>query len=272
MKKISLVIFAVFVMTGMVAGQNLEVIEKSFRIENEPFKVDIDMEAGDFEIRKSDEPGIVKMRVQYPSGRATVDYNGHGDELSLNIQYKNVWGDNSQIKTFIYIPEDKIIDLKTWLKFGKLDFELGGLQLRNVEIGTNSGEAVIRFSEPNKIAMQLLSVNCSVGEARLEKLGNARIQRATINSGIGELSADFSGSYKNDAKVRLDLDIGETLITLPDNLGVRMKVNRSSILSSVKLSEDFEKQNENYYSRGYSNFEHNLNMIISTGIGELSIR
>ena len=63
MKKISLVIFAVFMMTGMVAGQNLELVEKSFSIENEPFKVDIDMEAGDFEIRKSDEPEIGRAHV-----------------------------------------------------------------------------------------------------------------------------------------------------------------------------------------------------------------
>ena len=273
MKKLLLIISAVIFMSGVSFGQKMETIEESFRIEEEPYTVEIDMEAGEFELRKSDEPGVVKIRVEYRAVRTDVQYKSRGDRLSLDIHNEN-WrdGDRSRLKTYIFLPEDKIIDLDTRLKAGELDCELGGLKLRNVEIRTYAGEATIRFSEPNKMTMQMLDINCSVGETNLENLGNARFERAEINSGIGELSADFSGSYRSDGKVRLDLDIGETRITLPENLGVRVKVNKAGFLSSVNLGGDFDERDGYYYSTGYDNSEYNLNMLISTGIGELSIR
>jgi len=273
MKKISLIIFAVLFISGVSFGQKMEVMEESFNIENEPFTVEIDIEAGEFEIRKSDEPGVLKMRVEYRSNRTDVQYKSRSDRFSLDIHNEN-WrdGDNSRLKAYIYLPDDRVIDLESRLKAGELDCELGGLSLRNVDIRTYAGEADIRFAEPNKVAMQLLDINCSVGEVNLKHLGNARFERAEINSGIGELTADFSGSYKSDGKVRLDLDIGETRITLPENLGVRLKVNKAGFLSSVNIGGDFDKRNGYYYSTAYDNSKYNLNMMISTGIGELSIR
>ncbi|MBD3274294.1 MAG: hypothetical protein GF372_03230 [Candidatus Marinimicrobia bacterium] len=273
MKKISVIIFTALLLSGVSFGQNLEVIEESFAIDETPFTVEIDMEAGQFEIRKSDEPGVLKMRVEYRPNRADVRHKIRSDRFSLDIHNEN-WrdGDNSRLKTYIYLPDDKIIDLDTRLKAGELDCDLGGLRLRNVEIRTYAGEADIRFSEPNRIAMQMLDIHCSVGETNLKNLGNARFERADINSGIGELSVDFGGSYNGNGKVRLDLDIGETRITLPDNLGVRVKVNKAGFLSSVNMGGNFDERDGYYYTNGYSSSEYNLNMMISTGIGELSIR
>jgi hypothetical protein len=273
MKKFILIIIAVTFTSGISFGQKMDTIEESFSIQEEPYRVKIDMEAGKFEIRKSDKPGVVKMRVEYRAEWTDVQYKSRGDRVSLDIHNEN-WrdGENNRLKTYIYLPADKIIDLETRIRAGELDCELGGLKLRNAEIRAYAGDTDIRFSGPNRITMRMLDINCSVGETNLENLGNARFERAEINSGIGELSADFGGSYKSDGKVRLDLDIGETRITLPENLGVRVKVNKAGFLSSVNMGDDFDERDGYYYSTSYDNSEYNLNMLISTGIGELSIR
>ena len=68
------------------------------------------------------------------------------------------------------------------------------------------------------------------------------------------------------------LDIGETQLKLPEELGVKMSVSKFLFLTEVQIPTEFEKDGRYYYSRNYQNARCTCELRISQGIGALSFR
>ena len=150
--------------------------------------------------------------------------------------------------------------------------DIGGLSLRDFRLKIFAGEVVVDFAEPNKIVMNSLDINIKVGETQLRNLGNARFRNADIDNGIGALDIDFTGDLPESANAMIDLDIGETDIFLPDNLGVKLSVRKFLFLSDVNVSGNFRKSGNHYYSDNYDSNRKGLDLEVKPGIGELKVR
>ena len=184
-----------------------------------------------------------------------------GSDLSTDVELDDFVGKKAVV-TIVISPE----------KAGKVEFQLGGLPITRFGLRCLAGETTVDFKEPNRVAMKMFDVNCSIGEIKLLHLGNARFREADINSGIGELKIDFSGDKIDGAFVKIDLDIGETDIVVPDDTGVRMKVSRFLFFSNTRNHCGFKKRGHYYYSENYEDFDNKLDLAVSTGIGEVSFR
>ncbi len=163
------------------------------------------------------------------------------------------------------------MDLYSKIKAGQVEMDLGGLSLKRFELQTYAGEIDIDFDEPNQIEMRSLLLNTKVGETHLRRLGNARFRNANIDNGIGALHVDFSGAIEDEASVSIDLDIGETDISIPDEVGARVSVKKFLFLSDVSISRGFRKSGRYYINDSYNNARKNIELSVAPGIGALSI-
>jgi hypothetical protein len=194
----------------------------------------------------------------------------------LDITFdKRGWGGHDAKETadvLIELPADVSIDVRARIKAGEIDVDFGGLSLKALDFTTWAGEVVIDFSEPNKIPLEDLSIDTKIGETDIVRLGNARFRRADVNGGIGEMKIDLDGALLPESKADIDLDIGETQISLPRSTGVKLNVSKFLFLSDVQVPYDFRQSGRYYYSENYDRAQQILDLNISPGLGELRIR
>lgn len=249
--------------------------EDSFKINGDALSIELEVDGGEVEVRPSGDRRDCIITMRYPREKCDVSIRYNDNRGQLDIEIDNDWdlsdehGDNTP-HIIVELPYGPEISFSSHIKAGELDFELGDLSIVDYELRNWAGETKVQFSEPNRVTMRAFDVNVKVGEVRLMNLGNAMFEEADINSGIGELTVDFSGKGLDRSMARIDLDIGETNITVPENIGTKLKVS-NFFLSDVSYANWFEKRGNYYYSENYDDSDKTLYLMISTGIGELSI-
>lgn len=267
----------VLLVTGEAPAQRIERFQKSYGVvPNEVLYVDIDIDAAEVELKKSSEPDKAELSVTYNVDEFELfsDYDKRRSRLDVTFDQRG-WGEHDSNKSadvLIELPTAREIDLRARIKAGEIDVDLGGLSLKAFDFTTWAGEIVIDFSEPNKIALEYLRINTKIGETDIVRLGNARFRDAEINGGIGEMRIDFDGVLLPESRADIDLDIGETQISLPGQTGVKLNVSKFLFLSEVQVPYDFRQSGRYYYSRNYDRASQVLDLNVSPGLGELRIR
>ena len=276
---LSLFIFSTFYVTisSISYAAKLEKIEKTFTVnKQEVLSVSLNIDAGEISVHKNDKPDKIFISVQYDdrSDEVDIEYDQRKNELFLAIdrdKWFKSWDDHRAPKLEVLLPFDVEIELRSKIKAGEINFELGSLKLKDFQLRNFAGEVEVDFSEPNQIEMEFLDINVKVGETTLRRLSNARFRNAKINGGIGELSVDFSGDGLKSSRAEIDLDIGETSIYLPRELDVRFDSATFGFLTQSSIDHEFIKKGRFYYSENYESASKTMDFSISSGIGELRV-
>ncbi|MDZ7260540.1 MAG: cell wall-active antibiotics response protein [candidate division KSB1 bacterium] len=281
MKRLTLSILVIIVLVSFQTLQaqryQQERLEKSFDIpRDKTLQVRLDVDVGEVVVEKNPKSNNAFVSILYTRDEfdADVDYDKKDSELRIYFDKRGFDFDRDknrkmEARVEVRLPTEPEIEFYTKVKAGEIDMDLGGLRLKNFTLKTWAGETDLDFSEPNLVEMEYLEVNLKVGESRLNNLGNAKFKEADINGGIGELTVDFSGESIQPARVRIDLDIGETTIILPRKVGVKMSVSKFLFLTEVDIPEGFRRSGRYYYSENYDKSAEGLYLKINQGIGEL---
>ena len=246
-------------------------------IPGKDLKIEIDVDAATVEIAPNERTREVSISLYYTEDAFDydIDFNERSHRLFIAFEKKD-WmkSEKGHLKAElrILLPSESTLDVVARIKAGEVEMDLGGLSIRRFVNKIWAGEVNIDFDQPNRVPMSWLEINTKVGETVLRRLGNARFRFAEINSGVGELNIDFSGDMHPDASAEIDLDIGETSIYLPEDLGVKMNVRKFLFLSQVDVPFGFEKMGKYYVSENFDTATKKLDLKIKTGIGQLNIR
>ncbi len=272
-----LIILLIFT-TSLYARYDEMELDETFEISDGKLVIRADIDLGQVHIKRNDKPGECHVYIKYLTEHVNADirFNEKHKELDVIVDVESwkSWKDNNGDSTpqvLIELPSKPVLNIEANLKAGEFNFELGDLYVENLDFDNWAREATINFDLPNKMEMNRLDINLKVGELKVLNLGNAIFSDADINSGIGELTLDFSGKSLEKAMAKIDLDIGETRVIIPENVGAKLRVSKFLFLSQVTYPNWFEKRGRYYYSDNYDNSDKFLYLMISTGIGELSI-
>ncbi len=271
-----------FFMLGIVTlhAQLREELHQSFKADTtRPMEIVLQMDAGEIYITGSDKPDACDLSMIFPSDEYwnDIDYNESKNRLHIKID-KERWfkfnnsDENDYATCELTLPRSALLILTVRLKAGELRMDLGGLKMEELNVSSWAGETRIDFDTPNQIAMEMMDISAKIGECRLEQLGNARFKRANIDGGIGELSVDFSGEINPEGRAKVDLDIGEASVYLPEDKNVQLFIGGSfSFMSSKEIDSSLKHRGRYYYSREYDESENPFFVKITPGLGELRV-
>jgi hypothetical protein len=113
-----------------------------------------------------------------------------------------------------------------------------------------------------------LFVDCGVGESGLDLRG-LNLKSLEIDMGIGELTVDLDGELERDLDIFVDCGIGSTTIFLPENIGVRARVDHG--IGSVN-ARGFKKRGGVYKNDAYGKTKVTIDIDVDSGIGSLDLR
>ena len=278
-KKFFTISILTFMFLGVISswGGQFNKIQKKYQVNTrEELVVYIEIDAGEITICGNNKLGeiFVSGRINEKYDNLDIGYDKRHNEFSLTLDrrkwFKSVTDDNAS-RIEVELPCTVVIDLSSKVKAGSIDYNLGGLSLKNFELKNLAGEVNVDFNQPNKIEMNSLDIDVKIGETKLRRLGNARFSEGNINGGIGELNIDLLGEGIKSSEVEIDLDIGSTSVFLPRNLGIKLRSSTMGFLTDTNLDSEFDKRGRYYYSNNYDSASKTMYVIIHSGIGELKV-
>jgi len=113
----------------------------------------------------------------------------------------------------------------------KNEFDLSGLQIKNLTIKQGASETTVRFDVPNPFPMENFSFTTGASSAEIYGLGNANFRRMTMSAGAGDYTLDFSGALSQDAVVDIKAGISNLKIIIP--AGTKAVVDNQGTVSNI---------------------------------------
>lgn len=259
------------------SDDNNEEYRKTFKMRtNVEGRLRLDIDAAEVRVSRATSDDEIRLSLYYTKDQFahTVSHDDRNNELDITLDKKG-WFDHESNHTTarveLELPTEVNLHIFSRIKAGEIDMQLGGMHIVEFALRTWAGEVHLDFDQPNKAEMRLLDVNTKVGASSMRNLGNARFLNADINGGIGEMTIDFRGDMIKGATADVDLDIGETIIILPDKSGTKLSVSKFPFLSQVNMPFKLEKEGRYYYTKNYENLGQTFDLRLNSGIGELRI-
>lgn len=199
--------------------------------------------------------------TDYEKGRLELGVEG-GDR---NLKIRN--NDSGLMK--LALSPDVPLDLD--LDFGAVEanLELGGLRVVRADIETGASNTRLRFSQPNPAACDRLGIQMGAAAMEARGLANANCSQVRAEGGMGDLTLDFSGEWRQDLDADVTIAVGSVTFRIPENVGVR--VTRNTFLAGFD-GPGFHKRDGAHYSENWERAERRLTIKVDGAFGNVDVR
>ncbi len=254
-------------------AQNRRTVTMSRQVENEQtLDVNVRYGAGRFSVGPAESGVLYHMQIEYDEDvfRPLAEYEGSSLRIgteSLGRRFRLI-RDRGAGEMELALSRDVAMDLN--LDFGAVqaDIDLGGIHLTRLEINTGASQTQIDISEPNPETMSRASMDVGAAEFTVRNLGNLNTEVIEIDAGIGEIDLDFTGDWRQNARVSVDMGLGSLVLRFPRGLGVRLV--KDTFLTSLD-SEGLVKRGDAYYSLDYDDAEYQITVDVDAAFGSIRV-
>lgn len=241
-----------------------------------PQRIKVQYGAGRVDVRGTDAALLYGMHLRYDEQRAAPVHRYDEEQRStvLGLESRgsglrsSSGGRTESGELRLVLP--KVVPLDLDLEFGGTEamLELGGLALQSVRLECGATDATLGFTTPNRAHMRELDVNVGAASFTALHLANANADQIRVRGGVGAVDLDFSGSWTRDLTVVTRVAIGKTTIRIPDDVGVRIEIQR---VAAGFDHEGLVKREDAWYSRNWDTATHKLRIRSETVFGAIAV-
>ena len=232
---------------------------------------------GSLEVSDERTPALYSMDLEYdkaryePSVRYEIDSGDEG-RLSIKLESSNHVGLRSPKKTNrmrLGFTDSLPLNLSVNTGVGDARLSLSRLKVARLDMESGVGGSKLSAYDPNPIECQSIRIRSGVGSMNAVGLGNLNFRALDFEGGVGGASLDFTGDWKQDAQITIQVGVGGVNLRVPSELGVKVDAEKH-FLSGLHL-ERFVKRDSQYYSENYDNAKFRVSIRVTTGIGGFKI-
>lgn len=156
------------------------------------------------------------------------------------------------------------------LDFGAVQsvMDLGGVQLRTLEVTTGASDTELRVSAPNPFPMERAQLQVGAASFRADQLGNLNARAVEIEAGVGDVRLDFRGLRREETRVVAKMGLGSLEIRVPRGVGIRLE--RSTLLTSMSLP-GFVERGGAHYSPEWDTADQRIMIEVEAAFGSISV-
>jgi hypothetical protein len=236
----------------------------------------LDYAAGSLRVAPGRPTELYRMDVSYDGERygPVSDFDASRGAVALGLEATGRGGirviSRNQLRQTATVAFSPRVDLDLDFALGAsdADIELGGLRVAEWKVQTGASQAVVRFSQPNGTRCRSGAVKAGAADLTILGLGNSRCDRLDFEGGMGKVTLDFGGAGSASSAVGVKMAVGELVLRLPRQAGVRIALDR--FLASFKPA-GLEQRGTSYESPGYAAAERKLNIAVTTAVGEVRV-
>ncbi len=229
--------------------------------------------AGSVRVSPADPGTLYELTVEYDEevARPLADYtNGRlvaGVESIRGVGPFRRGGREGELN--LRITQDIPVDLEAEFGAVRGDLDLGGIHLRRLSLSTGASDARLRASAPNPTRMSRAEMRVGAASFQAVELANLNAERYQVEAGVGDVTLDFGGSWRGDARADLRIGMGSLEIRIPDDVGVR--IHRRTLLTSLD-APGFRRDGDDLVSANWDDAEWRLELHVSAAMGSIRIQ
>jgi hypothetical protein len=239
---------------------------------SEPLAVEVDYGLGSFRLRPSTTGQLYKMQLRYDEedfqpvatyerGRLHVGVTGDGNHISLRRG-------SSEARMELELAEGVPMNLDLDLGAVRADVDLGRLSLSGLHLSTGASQTRVDVSRPNPITMRKAEMEAGAAEFTATRLGNLGASEIDVSAGVGKVRLEFTGQWRSDATVDVEVGLGGLELVFPEGLGVRL--TRETVLTSFD-PEGLTKRGDIYYSPNWDRAERKVTVNVDAAFGSIKV-
>lgn len=256
-----------------LAGQSWRTVTMSRqRGDVDELKVRVAYGAGRFSVRPIDGELLYRMQLRYDEESFEPVAELDGDRLALGVENIGrrfrIGRDRDDGQMDLELNRGVPMDLQ--LEFGavRADVDLGGLSLTGLDLSTGASDSRVDVSRPNRLAMSRAELSVGAADFTARHLGNLNAEDISISAGVGDVTLEFTGEWRRDARVSVDMGLGSLELRFPRGLGV--KLEKDTFLTSLD-SQGLVKRGDAYYSTDWDEAERRVVVEVDAAFGSIDI-
>jgi len=235
-------------------------------------RVQVKYGAGTFTVRPAEEGLLYRMHLRYDEELFEPRAELSGSRLRLGVE-----GVRSSLRMVrrdhdgeMVLALARGIPMDLDLEFGavRADLDLGGLSLTDLDLSTGASESTVDVSEPNPESMRSASFEVGAADFTARRLGNLNATSFSVDAGIGSVALWFDGSWRQDARVAVEMGLGSLELHFPEGLGV--KLTKDSFLTSLD-AQGLVKRGDAYYSLDWERASRRVTVEVDAAFGSVKV-
>jgi hypothetical protein len=231
--------------------------------------------AGRLEVGATNAPVLYAMTLRYDESTSTPLHSYDPDSRSLTLgvsgqseRFGRTMSDKNKGEMRLSLSRGIPLDLQLELGATKAALDLGGLNLRGLQLESGASETLLDFSSPNQGRMRMLTVDVGAASFEARNLANANAASMRVHSGVGSVELDFAGQWSQDMTVDVGLSLGKLTLHVPRDVGVRVEVQK--FLASFD-QQGLAKRGDAYYSDNWDQAKYHLRLRAETTFGGIEL-
>lgn len=236
----------------------------------------VEFAAGQLILRAGQGGSLYRMELSYDPERfaplSRVDTAGR--ELLLGVKSSGQAGisvgnrNESPQDGLIELNPRAVLALDVSLGATEADLDLGGLRVGSAQIQTGASRTTLRFSAPNRVRCERLTMSVGAAEFSALQLGNSNCRSIRLDGGVGGVLVDLTGNWQEDASISLAVALGDITLRLPRDVGVALTLDR--FLSNFK-PEGLMYDGRIYRSGNYATAQRKLTLALTSTVGAVKV-
>jgi hypothetical protein len=244
--------------------------------------MELQVGAAELKLASHKGPPLVRLDIGHSAGQAPrIDFSKNGGEGHLSVRSSHEDGagfsilggrKNQPLKDAwaISISRDQpcVLDVEFGLGSGSADF--GGLNLEELKFATGLSDVELNFSLPCAGTARRVELATGLGSMEVRGLSNLRMGQLQFAGGLGSAVLDFSGAFRQNLEVALDVGMGSLDLKVPENMGVKIR-HDDNFLSSHEFDRLERTSSDTWYSTNWRDGPGNLSFQLSVGMGSVDL-
>lgn len=210
-----------------------------------------------------------ELRVEIMMGAGDLTVEGDADEL-LEAEFAyNIADWKPQVELLddrlsIRQPPSRHVPFNERVRYEwDLNFNATVPLLFRADIGAGNG--ILNLGSLN---VRTVDLKLGAGDMEVDLTDNRTLERLDADLGAGTCMLDLRGAWEKTVDVNVSGGIGETMIYLPENMGVRVRIDKG--LGSVE-TRGLHREGNDLVNGLYGESEATLYLSIQAGIGQITL-
>ena len=236
----------------------------------------IEFAAGRLDLRPAASGRLYALSLSYDADRFRPIGRYDAEAGQVNLGVEGIGGGGIRVDRRKALPQDALIELPTGVELtldaslgaAESTLELGGLRLSAFDLKTGASRTTINFASRTTGACRTASVTSGAGELTVNSAGNSGCRSWRLEGGVGAVHLDLGGAWPADARVTLNMALGGVTLSVPRDLGLRVRV--SGFLSGFD-AKGFSKAGKTHTSNNYAAAARKLDVEVSSAMGGVTV-
>lgn len=237
----------------------------------QPMALNLDMKMAKAVIDSTDEK-LADVKFSYTQEALKPEFVVKADEISIRNKLEGFNFSKPVNQWDVKVTDKLPLDVELRADASDIKLNMSHMLVSDIDAILNASSAKIYFDKPNKELINKFKLDADASSANIYGAGNIGFETLDISANASKIAVDLTGENERDGEVRIDANASAIKLKLPENVGIRIIIDKYEI-SSVNINNNkmLSRSEKEYVSKNYENAERTLKIYADLNVTTLTI-